>query len=268
MRSKQKINILWVNRRLSSKRPMSRLLCLCFPLLFALALSVFAQSDAPPPGRANQTLGDVDAPLSRDPALLMRMREQISLELQQTQRMLGIVNPNDPLVETLKTQQTDLTKQLLEITQQMQTAYQSSVPAGRPTMPTVPMREAEGKMPGPLYTPMEVPTSPRQPVIPIPLAQPNSSDMTVPMSPFPVPVQPYSPNPSYNVPNWADQDRAWEATPWGPKLPKELTDMKQSIDSLQKEIGALKDTIKALETQIQLLSRNILLNEKMKENGN
>ena len=80
--------------------------------------------------------------------------------------------------------------------------------------------------------------------------------------------QPY-PQP---MPPWMGMDQgsasAWEPTSWGAKLPKELTELKQSVESLQKEVADLKETIKALETQIQLLSRTILLSEKMKENGN
>jgi hypothetical protein len=86
------------------------------------------------------------------------------------------------------------------------------------------------------------------------------------------PYMPFYPAPPAAVPspmpNWTDQDRAWETGHWGPKLPKELTEMKQSIESLRKEIADLKETNKALETQVQLLIRNILLSERAKENGN
>jgi predicted RNase H-like nuclease (RuvC/YqgF family) len=69
------------------------------------------------------------------------------------------------------------------------------------------------------------------------------------------------------VPNWADQNRGgWD--PWGPKQPnKELTEIRQSIESLRSEIADLKETIKTLETQIQLLNRNILLSEKARDNS-
>jgi hypothetical protein len=72
----------------------------------------------------------------------------------------------------------------------------------------------------------------------------------------------------YNpTPPWGDPDRTWDATPWGPRLPKELVETKQSIDSLRKEIVDLKETIKALETQIQLLTRNILLERTKEKDG-
>jgi hypothetical protein len=86
---------------------------------------------------------------------------------------------------------------------------------------------------------------------------------------MPVPPMPGYPGmgAGWGTPPLGDADRMWDATPWGPRLPKELVETKQSVESLRKEIADLKETIKALETQIQLLTRNILL-ERMKENGN
>jgi DNA repair exonuclease SbcCD ATPase subunit len=66
-----------------------------------------------------------------------------------------------------------------------------------------------------------------------------------------------------NVPQWGNQAPSWE---WGPRLPKELTEVKQSVESLQREITELRELIKRLETQIQLLNRTILLSsERMGE---
>ena len=246
------------------EKPMTRFLC--FLLLFVLAFPMFAQEE--PPASASM--------LPRDPALLMRMREQVSRDLQNTQRMLSYVNPNDTqLINDLTAHQADLSKQLREISEQMQAGTQFSQfsgmppsrnvddirqeilpPTGRATIPSMmpPQRDSDWQMPN-SYMPRTIVPSPYQEPFP------NRSEM---------PVQPsYSPTPPmYGGQNWTDQDKAWDMTPWGPRLPKELTDMKQSIESLQKEVGELKDTIKALETQIQLLSRNILLNERIKENGN
>ena len=259
------------------KEPMTRFLC--FPLLFVLALPVISQ-DTLLPGSGRALVDTEASTLPRDPALLMRMREQISRELQNTLRMLSYVNPNDTqLVETLTTQQTELSKQLREISEQMQSGTPptqfSSMPSSRDVPQdmflSAPPTERQG------ITQMMSQLRERQTLEPMIPSQ-NSARMPPSVPEMPVPL-PQDMNrtppviPMYNLPvyggqNWADQDRAWEATPWGPRLPKELTDMKQSIDSLQKEVGELKDTIKALETQIQLLSRNILLNEKVKENGN
>jgi hypothetical protein len=62
-----------------------------------------------------------------------------------------------------------------------------------------------------------------------------------------------------NIPYWGNPAQAWENSPWGPRLPQELTGVKQSVDSLQKEIADLKEIIRRLETQIQLLNRTVLL---------
>jgi hypothetical protein len=86
-----------------------------------------------------------------------------------------------------------------------------------------------------------------------------------PMTPTPMPhsfpptYTPYNPGPYWGI----DQD-----TQWGPRLPRELTEVKQSVELLRKEVADLKETIRTLETQIQLLSRNILLSERTRENGN
>jgi cell division protein FtsB len=56
-------------------------------------------------------------------------------------------------------------------------------------------------------------------------------------------------------------------TLWGPRLPKELVELKQSVESMRKEIAELKDTVKALEAQIRLLNQNILLSERVKESN-
>jgi predicted RNase H-like nuclease (RuvC/YqgF family) len=83
---------------------------------------------------------------------------------------------------------------------------------------------------------------------------------------------PYNPIPSIPpaAPSWGAPDQQWEMAPFGPRLPKELTEVKQTVESLRKEVSELKETIKVLETQIQLLNRNFLLNEKVreKEKGN
>jgi len=233
---------------------------LYFTLLLLIVFPLFAQDEPP-------TLGQ---PLPRDPALLIRMRDQLAFELRETQRTLGFINPNDTqLVETLRTRQTDLARQMNDITGQLQTLGPNpntgDVPSGmgRPGMlpPGQTAREQELPRTDPLqpYTPAMPPMmSPwNQPI------QPPSSRSGLPGVPIPTypSIAPYNPadKTPNNVPHWNDQDRAWEATPWGPRLPKELTEMRQSIELLQKEITELRTTIKALETQIQLLNRTILL---------
>ena len=241
--------------------------------------------------------------LPRDPALLMRMREQISLELQQTQRMLEFISPNDTqTLEILKTQQAELSKQLRDITQQMQTRYQ---PQGLPTeimpgvsgtpsaiqgtiqgtqgtqgtiqgmppgmsMPVTHTQESIWRTPvppmpavGPYITPSTVPSTalPTAPGMPPDMySRPVPMPLNRPEMPVPVPNV-YNPPPYPNNAPWGDPTpNVWDMTPWGPKLPKELTDMKQSIEGLQQEVISLKETIRNLETQIQTLNR-ILLSE-------
>ena len=230
---------------------MTRLLC--FTLLFALAAPLCAQEE-PVAGLS----------LPRDPALLTRQREHIINELQQIQRMRGIVNPSDTqLIESLDAQQADWTKQLRDLTQQMQAGPQfqpkesgmlpeSMIPLTGRGMPAMPTREPD----------VALPQDQRfQPPM-MPGAMPNPQ---MPVMPPQIPYSAFGDVGSSQ--NWYGPDRG-ETNYWGPKLPKELTEVKQSVESLKREIAELKETIKVLETQIQLLNRNILLSEKVKENGN
>lgn len=79
----------------------------------------------------------------------------------------------------------------------------------------------------------------------------NMQGMAVPAS-GPMPVAP---------PTEFDQDQAWAESPWNPRPSRELTELKQTVDSLRKELAEMRETVKSLETQIQLLNRNILLSQ-------
>jgi DNA repair exonuclease SbcCD ATPase subunit len=225
-------------------------------LLFLIALPLFAQDEPPV----------LEQMLARDPATLMRMREQLTFEYRETQRALSAINPNDTqLVETLKTRQADLAKQMNDIVKQLQTLGSSQPGIGEfpPDMNVRP-----GLTPG-------LPTT--QPLLPITTRMddrrpPSLSELNAPGIPvippgvYP-PTQPYMPySPAYNppdipnMPQWGNPPpQAWE---WGPRLPKELTEVKQSVESLQKEIADLREIVERLETQIQLLNRTVLLSSE------
>ena len=258
---------------------MARLLC--FPLLFVIAFPLLAQEEPPALGQS----------LPRDSALLLRMREQLNFQYRETQRTLGFIDPNDTqLVETLRTRQADLAKQMGNIARELQTLggpnTNEMLPPGMDTRP-------EG-LPTPLGMPgMGIPVMPpdfpatppmrpeidrRQSVTPMPSVQTIPQQFEMPPMPNPGVMPPYYPNPyptvpqqflphnsadMSNVPQWGTQAPSWE---WGPRLPKELTEVKQSVESLQREIAELRELIRRLETQIQLLNRTILLSsERMGE---
>jgi DNA repair exonuclease SbcCD ATPase subunit len=216
----------------------------------------------------------------------MQMRERTASQLQQVQQMLGYVNPNDPLFGNLQTQQAELAKQLREITQQIQMVGQQPPDmqnlSGRdrdfPAMPISPPTAQPGMggmegMPGRGNTVL-----PPDPYVMPGLRHPSRQEMPSPMPNNPNSLHPgqphdfpYAPTPTTpsGVPNWAsspwesNQERPWEPTPWGPRLPRELSEVKQSIEFLQRKVAELKETVKALETQIQLLNRNILLLDRV-----
>jgi len=197
--------------------------------------------------------------------ILLQTKTELTQKLQQIQQMLSIVSPSDTqFIETLKTQQAELTKQLRDVMQQLQTP-------DVPNTDEVPSVPPGGMMPGRLtHTPERDLTPPR--IHTMPAARPENPVGVPPNYQKPVydsapPYPPYAVPPGYSAgmpyPTENEQDRAWEMTPWGPRLPKELTEMKQAIESLKKEIGDLKETIQGLEAQIQLLNRNIVLSEKV-----
>ena len=253
-----------------------------FPLLFALVLPVFAQDEQPPlQSTLPPPLQPMVQPGIRDPRLFSQERERITFELQQIQRLIGVIRPDDvQTMDALKAQQVELAKQLRDLTQQMQAGPQPGIPnipevlpgGMGPQVPLPGMRPEMNAIPS-----LEVVPPPEQ-RIPLMPGMPGGMGYQIPNNQMPAapPVMPSPmPNPQMQMyapavpaPSWADQDRAWETAQWGPRLPKELTEVKQSVDSLQKEVADLKDTIKALEAQIQLLTRNILLSERVKENGN
>ena len=226
---------------------------LCFPLLFLLALSAFAQNEPPAP----------ELTLPRDPALLIRMREQLTNELQQTQRMLGYVNPGDTqLVDALKTQQAELATQLNDVTRQLQTI--GSAPRGTLPPGFIPSEsDVHLTRPGIALPLRGQQRDFRQPEPAVPPLMPGNLLPTTMPAGMPYQPMPYQPLEMSAAPQWNDQDRAWETSAWGPKVPKELTEVKQSVESMRKEITDLKETIKALETQIQLLNRTILLSGRI-----
>jgi len=262
---------------------MTRLLCCT--LLFLIALPVFAQDEPP----------TLEQTLPRDPALLMRMRDQLTLDLQRTQQMLGFVNPNDTqLVENLTTQQADLARQINDVMRQLQTLSTPNVGTGlsgldrRPGMMPQGLHGTQpsqtdmppGLLPNQTFSSLQMRQEPvMPPVMPHVPGLQNAMPINPPINPMPggmmmggMPPGAYHP-PMMPTPmepmdaHWGNQPHAWDASSWGPRLPRELTEVKQSVESLQKEIVELRGTIKALETQIQLLTRNILLSERARENG-
>jgi len=243
---------------------------LCASLLFLVALPLLAQEESTMPLERSLPRGNQ--------ATLMNMRQRLTRELQQIQQMISVAGPNDTqFIDTLKAQQTELTKQIKDVTQQLQT-FEGSGEGGMGMMPLAPP-----SMPG--LDSMSMPNMPGG-MMPGMGAMPTGMlpQQTLPTSPRSYPemqsVIPLSPTQSYipsgvmggmmpDTPTGIDQDRMWgDNSPWGPRTSssKELTEMKQSVESLRKEIAGLKETVRTLETQIQLLNRNILLSERARLN--
>ncbi|MDR0338527.1 MAG: hypothetical protein LBI18_15755 [Planctomycetaceae bacterium] len=208
-----------------------------------------------------------------NPAILLRMRQQLTFELQQTQRTLGFIDPNDKqLAASLQEQQAELTNQLKEINTQLKAQG-------------IPIENQEPSTELPTETRTLTPkTTNIVPETTTPLSsdpnlliqrRENSATGSTTSKETQLPLQsPFQSVPGFGnslnipavesghlLPTPFDQDQAWSDSPWVPKPSKELAELKQTVDSLRKEITDLKETVKALETQIQLLNRNILLSQ-------
>ena len=199
-------------------------------------------------------------------AVLMRTQQQLTQDLQQVQRMLSVIPPTETqIVDALKTQQSELTKQIKDLAQQLQ-VYEA--PQDVPTIPGMsmpPMREPE--------LPFNRSQDPMMSGMPMPYqTQPMMPSTIVPQQTMPHYNPPYSMGmPGIqgmaNPPTWgAPAMQAWGGMqPDSGSSVKELAEIKQSVNSMRREIAELKETIKTLEAQIQLLNRNILLSEKARE---
>jgi len=240
-----------------------------------IALPAFAQDEPPAQGQT----------LPNDPALLMRLREQHNFEYRELQRVLNFINPNDTqLVENLRNRQAELARQMGDVTRQLQmlgNPVPGEMPPGMdPRMPAVGMPPGmpipTDSIPGltPPATRQDFSASPVTPGIipgiqhsmpvtptPMPVTPTPSPGMIGGMGGFPptMPTPQNTPMDMQHIPYWGNPAQAWGDSPWGPRLPQELTGVKQSVDSLQKEIAELRETIRKLETQIQSLNRIVLL---------
>ncbi len=208
------------------------------------------------------------------PTQLLRIRSQLTRDIQESQRILGFIDPADTqLVALHKEQQAELLSQLKEINEQLKAqgfpTGNEVAPAEEPTLPPRPRAEDPTLVPG---------GTPRAPADPNLLVQrrgetpPNfgavmpgatNIDALPPelravleqsrqpeLSSVATPGMPIS-----TPPTAFDQDQAWSESPWAVQPSKELTSVKESVESLRKEVVELKETVKDLEAQIRLLNR-------------
>jgi len=259
-------------------------LCLCS---FAVAQESESVPPQPPVGPRVPT---VTSPMGgMSPPMMLRLRDQMTRELQQIQRQLQFIDPSEvPLRKTLTDMQADILTQLQDINAQLKeqgispqddVVDTSPLPpasyrpqAGMPRVPAIPPGTDPTLVPGGLSQPSTTPPVPR-PILtfgdagdPVSTVPRNSlpSGMMGGFVPGMSEVPPYTPMPGVpapapRIPTAHDQDQAWADSPWAPRPSKELAELKQTIDGLRAELGEMRETTKALETQIQLLNRHFLL---------
>lgn len=219
-----------------------------------------------------------------NPAVLLKMREQAAFELREIQRTLGFIDPADTqIAETLKERQTELTEQLKDATAQLKAqgfpidepaASGPSSVGSETALPVIPKAQDPTLVPGgvpqravdPNLLIQRVPLDPRSGGFQQPGGMfPGTQIIAPKLPPENLGTVPGSVPGTYGVPQMPptafDQDQAWANSPWTPQPSKELTELKQTVDSLRKELGEMKETVKALEAQIRLLNQNILLSQ-------
>ena len=260
-----------------------------FAFLFLCSFAVAQELESvPPQPPVGPRTPAVAAPMrGMTPSMLIRMRDDMTRELQQIQRQLGFIDPGDaPLRKTLTEMQAELLTQLQDLNTRLKeqgvTGDAADIlptppgpatsPAGLPPrVPAIPPGVDPTLIPGGSPQPSVPPTVQRQIQM---FGDVNDPMSTAPRNPLPsgmmggfVPGMPeMPPNAVPGVPATPprsptpfDQDQAWSDSPWAPKPSKELAELKQTVDGLRKELGEMRETVKALETQIQLLNRNFLL---------
>ena len=254
-----------------------------FAVLVLCSFVVAQESEPPPVGSRTPAISPLHG---MNPTMMLRMREQMTRELQQIQRQLGFISPQDAqLQKTLNDMQAELLAQVKSIDAQLK---EQGVPvptdvADRPNISAIPPGADPTLIPG---------GSPQQPmraeniliqrpatgdetvdrmVIPQPSRMPTGQpDGMVTPIPDPLPqgmmggiIPGMPPQQPGMMPGMVPGGMPFEAMPAVPSMmpepSKELAELKQTVDALRKELGEMRDTIKALETQIQLLNRNFVL---------
>lgn len=242
---------------------------------------VFAQEgpitppETAPPGFVAPETAPTAAMGRISPTQLLRMRSQLTRELQESQRILGFIDPSDTqLVALHKEQQAELVNQLKEINDQLKaqgvpvgTEPSAATPGATPLQPAEPTLPSVPRAADPTLVPGGTPRAPADPNLlvqrrPDPNELPSLNELPpelraalenrTPQPGMPgmvlPPAQPTPPTPF-------DQDQAWTESPWAVQPSKELTAVKDSVESLRKEVSELKETVKDLEAQIRLLNR-------------
>ena len=260
---------------------MMRILLALFVLCsFAVAQESEPLPPQPPVGPRTPVASPATPMRGVNPTMLIRMRDQMTFELQQIQRQLGFIDPRDTqLHKTFTDRQAELLAELKDLNAQLKeqgiAAPDDAVaalpapdmprvpvipPGVDPTlfpggMPSPPLRDEEGR------TSLPAPDMPRVPRNPLPNGMMGGIVPEMPgVMPMPPGVMPGEMSGfPITPPTPHDQDQAWVDSPWAPRPSKELAELKQTVDGLRKELGEMRETIKALETQIQLLNRNFLL---------
>ncbi len=250
--------------------PMTRTILFFFAIVFPLSL--FAQ-EVPPAGvPVNAVPPRMSTLPPMSPSQLLRMRQDLTFQLQESQRVLALIGTEDKqLVELHQQQQKEIVEQLKDIETQLTTqraAMPGVVPNAGPDQPTLP---PGFNMMNPTLPPSAIPgsTTAESPMMspanrypgslyrPYYSASPPSQSPAVPQATTPLP----NAQPAEFGQSEFDQSQAWANSPWAPQPSKELSDMKNTVEALRREIDELKNSVKALEAQIQLLNRNILLTQ-------
>ena len=216
--------------------------------------------------------------MGSDPRLATGMREHLTLQLRDISRFLGQADPRDTqFIEYLRNEQASVLEQLKSLGEPTTRAVGNTDPiapnsgAIQPTNDFRKLQNTESPSLPPNWQQMspeefaqffaeqqkQTPANRSMPQMPPRNFQSKPAPFGGGVSDFGgIPAQP--PQGSFALPQVNPLGSPWGAA----QPPQEISELKETISTLQTQIEQMRDEIKALNAQMQLLNQNILLKMK------
>jgi len=201
------------------------------------------------------------------PDTLLRLREELTMQIQQIQQQIGRQSPNDTqFTQFLLTQRAETMQQLQAVEAQLQaTAADLQDPARMPPqdmsmgMPPGWQQPQPGMMGGGMTPEMFQQMMQMQQMQQMQQRQQMPPEFGSWQQQMQMPQErpmPFGPPPAQQQGRYIAQ---WNTPQFDPMMPgQEVVVLQQAITDLRSEISGLRDQIRSLESQIQLLIRNTM----------
>jgi len=215
-----------------------------------------------------------------DPRFAAEMRTQLTMQLREISQLLGRVDPRDTqFIETLRQEQALILEQLKSFEAPATPGTRAvGTPVSKDQVPTLPQPGIQ-RNGGDPRTPFPPNGQMSQEEIAKLIAEVQQTQANRPLF-NPQPQSPYPPQgmggmpapfgggtPAFGTPAGAGVMPRTESftvppqagMPWGTaQSSQEITELKETISTLQQQVEQMRGEIKALETQMRLLNQNIL----------